>query len=214
MHREDDEDDRGSGGTIQASFEGELLEMHERFTLELGDNLILRTILCALLLLPHGLAAHSLGLQFTLHKKGTPDGPTLLVIGGIQGDEPGGFTAASLIVTDYEITSGNVWVVPNLNFESIVRSARGVHGDMNRKFHHIHASDPEYEAVQDIKRLILDPPGGHGSQPATTAVASTVASTSTSSKTRIGGDRASSSTRNRSDRQECDGWGTWPAGSS
>ena len=41
--------------------------------------------------------AHASSLQFTLHKlqSGVP-GPTLLIIGGIQGDEPGGFTAASL----------------------------------------------------------------------------------------------------------------------
>ena len=41
---------------------------------------------------------------FTLHKlKSAEAGPTLLVIGGIQGDEPGGFTAASMLVTDYQI---------------------------------------------------------------------------------------------------------------
>ena len=61
-------------------------------------------------------------LRFSLHKieSGIP-GPTLLVIGGIQGDEPGGFTAASMLVTNYEIKSGSVWVVPNLNFESIIQ---------------------------------------------------------------------------------------------
>ena len=119
-------------------------------------RLPLTLIYTALALWVGGAGAHSSDLSFTLHKKGSGSGPTLLVIGGIQGDEPGGFNAASLLVTDYEIAAGNVWVVPNLNFESIVRSARGVHGDMNRKFHHIDSSDPQYHAVQKIKEIILD----------------------------------------------------------
>ncbi|MFO8156373.1 MAG: M99 family carboxypeptidase catalytic domain-containing protein [Pseudomonadota bacterium] len=83
-------------------------------------------------------------------------GPTLLVIGGIQGDEPGGFNAAALLSTRYTITRGSVWVVPNLNFASILRRSRGVHGDMNRKFADLPPSDPEYEAVQRVKELIRD----------------------------------------------------------
>ena len=95
--------------------------------------------------------------DFTLHKhqSGIP-GPTLLVIGGIQGDEPGGFNAASLLTTDYSIQTGEVWVVPNLNFESIIKRSRGVHGDMNRKFKDIPDKDPEYALVQKIKRIIRD----------------------------------------------------------
>ena len=96
-------------------------------------------------------------LDFTLHKLGVnTDGPTVLVIGGIQGDEPGGFTAASLLVTDYKVTKGNIWVVPNLNFKSIIERSRGVHGDMNRKFLSLAKADPEYEAVEKIKSIILD----------------------------------------------------------
>ena len=96
-------------------------------------------------------------LQFSLHKieSGKP-GPTILVIGGIQGDEPGGFTAASMLVTNYTVTKGNVWVVPNLNFESIIKRSRGVHGDMNRKFKALSKKDPEFKQVQKIKRIILD----------------------------------------------------------
>ena len=98
---------------------------------------------------------HASSLQFTLHKlqSGVP-GPTLLIIGGIQGDEPGGFTAASLLVTDYQIRSGEVWVVPNLNFESIIKRSRGVHGDMNRKFSTISDKDPEYQTIKKIKSII------------------------------------------------------------
>lgn len=95
--------------------------------------------------------------EFTLHElnSGQP-GPTLLVVGGIQGDEPGGFTAASLLVTKYQITGGNVWVVPNLNFLSIIRNSRGVYGDMNRKFAELARADPEFSTVTRIKKLLLD----------------------------------------------------------
>lgn len=96
-------------------------------------------------------------LDFTLHKleSGAP-GNTLLVVGGIQGDEPGGFNAAALLVTHYRITRGTVWVVPNLNFISIINRSRGVFGDLNRKFLTIPQNDPEYQTIQKIKEIILN----------------------------------------------------------
>lgn len=111
------------------------------------------------LLLVVALAATAFGgnLDFTLHKldSGRP-GPTILVIGGIQGDEPGGFFTAALLVSHYKIKTGSVWVVPNLNFLSIIHNSRGMHGDMNRKFADLDAKDPEYEAIQKIKGIIAD----------------------------------------------------------
>jgi len=92
--------------------------------------------------------------DFNLIKKGYEDDNTLLIVGGIQGDEPGGFMAASLIVTHYEITKGSVWVVPNLNFYSIIKRSRGPYGDMNRKFSKLSQDDPEYETVKRIKGYI------------------------------------------------------------
>ncbi len=118
----------------------------------------MRRWLLLLWLLSSPLAGAAKGPAFTLHRlDGEAPGPTLLVIGGIQGDEPGGFHAASLLVTDYHIERGHLWVVPNLNFPSILARSRGVHGDMNRKFADIRPDDPEYAAVQKIKRIILDP---------------------------------------------------------
>lgn len=97
-------------------------------------------------------------LEFTLHKlESDKPGPTVLVVGGIQGDEPGGFHAASLLVTDYKVSSGKLWVVPNLNFESIIKRSRGVNGDMNRKFATLRRDDPDYAAVERIKGLIKSP---------------------------------------------------------
>jgi hypothetical protein len=94
---------------------------------------------------------------FDLVKKGKLDDNTLLIVGGIQGDEPGGFMAASLIATHYDITKGSVWIVPNLNFYSIIKRSRGPFGDMNRKFAGLSKKDPEYKIVQRIKSYITDP---------------------------------------------------------
>lgn len=102
------------------------------------------------------LAANS-NPTFSLHKLGANkvNAKTLLVIGGIQGDEPGGFHAASILTTHYTILKGNVWVVPNLNFLSIIKRSRGVHGDLNRKFAAINENDPEFVVVERIKSIIL-----------------------------------------------------------
>jgi len=94
--------------------------------------------------------------DFDLIKKGQENNNTLLVIGGIQGDEPGGFISASLLATHYEITEGSLWVVPNLNFYSIIKRSRGPYGDMNRKFAQLAKNDPEYETIQRIKAYIKD----------------------------------------------------------
>lgn len=95
-------------------------------------------------------------LEFSLHKKETGKGPTLMVVGGIQGDEPGAFSAASLLVTHYDITHGNVWIVPNLNVLSMVRSSRGTRGDLNRKFARIAPNDPDMPIIARIKPILLD----------------------------------------------------------
>lgn len=116
-----------------------------------------RVIMLAIVLLLSGSAALASSLDFSVHKleSGTP-GATVLIVGGIQGDEPGGFNAASLLTTHYTITSGNVWVVPNLNFLSIIKRSRGVYGDLNRKFAELGTSDPEYKTIEKIKALILN----------------------------------------------------------
>ncbi len=94
--------------------------------------------------------------QFDIIKKGTTDNNTLLIVGGIQGDEPGGFMAASLMSTHYDIEKGSVWIIPNLNFYSIIKRSRGPFGDMNRKFAKLSKDDPEYVTVQRIKKYIKD----------------------------------------------------------
>lgn len=113
----------------------------------------LLTLLALLLLATTSQAAP---LDFTSIRLGN-DPQTALIVGGIQGDEPGGFSAASLLATRYEITKGAILVVPNLNFPSIIKRSRGLHGDMNRKFASLDDTDPEYGAVRRIQALISDP---------------------------------------------------------
>ncbi|MGX3009934.1 M99 family carboxypeptidase catalytic domain-containing protein [Helicobacter sp. 23-1044] len=86
--------------------------------------------------------------------------PALLILSGIQGDEPGAFNATSILIKHYKITKGNLWVAPNLNQHSILKNNRGIYGDMNRKFAHLNPSDPEFRAIQKIKALILNPQVG------------------------------------------------------
>ncbi len=92
-------------------------------------------------------------LDFSFFRLGSGS-PVMLVIGGIQGDEPGGFSAATLIATHYKVKKGTLWVVPNLNFPSIIKRSRGVHGDMNRKFAALSTKDPQYDTVSRIQEII------------------------------------------------------------
>jgi hypothetical protein len=111
--------------------------------------------LILLFVLPLVLNAQN-NFEFNLIQKGKQDNNTLLVVGGIQGDEPGGFISASLLATHYEITKGSIWIVPNLNFYSIIKRSRGPYGDMNRKFSNLSKNDPEYNIVERIKKYIKD----------------------------------------------------------
>ncbi len=87
-------------------------------------------------------------------KQGPHSGPTLLVIGGVDGDEPGGFHAAAMLVTRYKIHEGSLWIVPNLNAKAILERRRG---DMNLKFDFLSENDPQYEIIKRIKSIITQP---------------------------------------------------------
>jgi hypothetical protein len=98
-------------------------------------------------------------LPFSLfkHEASPKDPSTLLVIGGIHGNEPGSYFAAAILSQYYTITKGNLWVVPNLNAQSIAMNSRGINGDMNRKFAKIHPDDPDITTVQEIQKIITNP---------------------------------------------------------
>lgn len=94
-------------------------------------------------------------LHFDTYKFHNGSGETLLVLGGIHGDEPGGYFAPSVLITNYRIKKGNLWVAPNLNFDSIIQDQRGIYGDMNRKFSITNTKDEDFQIIKDIKSLIL-----------------------------------------------------------
>jgi hypothetical protein len=86
--------------------------------------------------------------------RGKEAGPTVLLVGGIQGNEPGGYLAADLYA-DISLKRGNMIVVPRANFMSIVKNSRGVRGDMNRKFAaNGEQHDGDVRVVDVIKRLM------------------------------------------------------------
>lgn len=119
-------------------------------------------LLCCFSFFAERLSAHP--LDFTVLQHGShPDSSTMdsvshvLVIGGIQGDEPGGFSAASLLGTHYTFKNGYVTIIPNLNFLSIINRNRGSSGDMNRKFAKLSEKDPDFQAVRRVQELIRSP---------------------------------------------------------
>ncbi|MGE4553518.1 MAG: M99 family carboxypeptidase catalytic domain-containing protein, partial [Desulfovibrionaceae bacterium] len=65
--------------------------------------------------------------------KGEVDGPTVMVQGGIQGDEPSGYVTAQ-VLTHARVLRGNLIVVPRANVPSINLHLRAVNVDMNRRF--------------------------------------------------------------------------------
>lgn len=77
---------------------------------------------------------------FFLH--GDQDGPTIMVQGGIQGDEPSGFITAQLL-THARVRKGNLIIVPRANVPSINLRTRQINVDMNRRF------DRDYNAFYE-----------------------------------------------------------------
>jgi len=86
---------------------------------------------------------------------GKESGKTLLLIGGIQGDEPGGFISADLYA-DLSLAKGNLIVVPRANFHSILLKRRKINEDMNRKFAEDKKDNYETKVVSILKKLIAE----------------------------------------------------------
>ncbi len=86
---------------------------------------------------------------------GRLDGNTVFILGGIQGDEPGGFYSADLY-PNLVLEKGNLILIPRANFHSIITNDRGLNGDMNRKFKSGTPSDIEDEIVEIIKKYMAE----------------------------------------------------------
>jgi len=86
---------------------------------------------------------------------GRNDGKTMFIVGGIQGDEPGGFLSADLY-SDLRLEKGNLIVIPRANFKSIILFDRGPDGDMNRRFLDEPAKGDMDKVVEIIKQLMSE----------------------------------------------------------
>lgn len=86
---------------------------------------------------------------------GRLEGPTVMIMGGIQGDEPGGYMSADLYA-DLALRRGNLIVVPRANFKSVVMAHRGPDGDMNRKFEGDLSRDPDQHVIEVLKGLMAE----------------------------------------------------------
>lgn len=73
---------------------------------------------------------YPLGVVFI---RGEAPGPTVMIQGGIQGDEPTGFLSAQ-VLAESRVLKGNLIVVPRANVPSIHVHQRSVNVDMNRRF--------------------------------------------------------------------------------
>ena len=104
-------------------------------------------------------AAKIAPIDFKVYDMPTQDsqGPSVLIMSGIQGDEPGAYNATNLLLQYYTIKKGNVRVIPVLSPHSMFYNNRGVYGDLNRKFATLSEQDPEYGIIQKIKEQILRP---------------------------------------------------------
>ena len=86
---------------------------------------------------------------------GKEPGKTLLLIGGIQGDEPGGFLSVDHYA-DISLAKGNLIVVPRANFQSIVLNRRKINEDLNRKFAEDSKTNFETKIAAILKKLIAE----------------------------------------------------------
>ena len=98
------------------------------------------------------------GTDYELHVYriyGQEPGKTLFLIGGIQGNEPGGFLSADLYA-DMALAKGNLIVVPRANFYSIMLNRRQINQDMNRQFGTSSTEIYEAKIVKILKELTAE----------------------------------------------------------
>lgn len=85
---------------------------------------------------------------------GTEPGKTLMIIGGIQGDEPGGYLSADLYA-DMALRKGNLIVVPRANFFSIIEHKRAINWDMNRRFVAMNSKEYYEDKIVEILKGLM-----------------------------------------------------------
>jgi len=87
--------------------------------------------------------------------KGSQAGNTIMIIGGIQGDEDAGYLTADFY-TKIRLKKGNLIVVPRANFPSIIKNTRQINQDMNRRFDTPINEIDEDKVVSVLKELMFE----------------------------------------------------------
>ncbi|MCX8085204.1 MAG: M14/M99 family metallopeptidase [Calditerrivibrio sp.] len=98
------------------------------------------------------------GTDYELHIYriyGKEPGKKGLIVGGIQGDEPGGYLSADLYVDSW-LERGDLIIVPRANFKSIILFNRGTDGDMNRRFIDAKKKHEMDQVIDIIKGLMAE----------------------------------------------------------
>ncbi len=86
--------------------------------------------------------------------KGKEQGLTVLIFGGIHGDEPGGYFSSEFL-GNIKLEKGNLIIIPRVNFPGIMLNRREINGDMNRKFTHKELkNDPDREVMELLKKFM------------------------------------------------------------
>lgn len=82
--------------------------------------------------------------------EGQADGPTILVTGGVHGDEPAGWHAAHHL-TNFNVHSGEVIIIPEVNKEAIKKESHFYSdGNLNRHF------PPDEEVESDLAKALWE----------------------------------------------------------
>ena len=89
--------------------------------------------------------------------EGRADGPTVVIVGGMHGDEPAGYRAAQHFV-DVTPKKGRLVVIPEANRRAIQANDRtGSHpGDLNRAFPRSSGEKPDTELARSIWELVVE----------------------------------------------------------
>ncbi len=85
---------------------------------------------------------------------GTKPGATGLIVGGIQGDEEGGYLAADQFI-DMKVDTGTLIVIPRANAKAVAIAERATVVDMNRQFKNI-TYEKMRGAIETIKKYISE----------------------------------------------------------
>ncbi|MBI9110744.1 MAG: succinylglutamate desuccinylase/aspartoacylase family protein [Maridesulfovibrio ferrireducens] len=89
---------------------------------------------------------------------GDEPGPTIMVQGGVQGDELSGFFTGQLL-TRCKLRKGNLIIIPRANEPSILRRARQINVDLNRRFDKEYNNFYEDRLAKAIRFLLDDADG-------------------------------------------------------